>query len=68
MIIPIIVLDEMKFYFNLRKLNRKASLIVENFEISKKPVWIVRIDNLYLFDLSKEFLKNFIIRFRKTNS
>jgi|688.fasta_scaffold604994_1 hypothetical protein len=67
MIIPIIVLDEMKFYFNLRKLNRKVSLIVENFKKSKKPAWIVRIVYLYLFDLSKVFLY-FIIRFRKTNS
>jgi hypothetical protein len=57
----------MKFYFNLRKLNRKVSLIVENFKKSKKPAWIVRIVYLYLFDLSKEFFI-FIIRFRKTNS
>jgi hypothetical protein len=43
MIIPIITLRENDFHFNMKKLNRKKSLIVENFEKTMKPAWIVRI-------------------------
>ncbi len=43
MIIPIITLGENDFHFNMKKLNRKKSLIVENFEKTMKPAWIVRI-------------------------
>ena len=39
-LIPIIILSEEKVHFNLKKLNRKVQLIVENFE---NPAWIVRI-------------------------
>ena len=38
--VPIIILREVEFHFNLKKLNRKVQLIVENFE---NPAWIVRI-------------------------
>ena len=63
--IPIIILNEEKFHFNLKKLNRKISLIVENFET---PSWIVRIclNLLMPFYIKTFFFK--IIRLRKMNS
>ena len=52
--IPIIILNEDKFHFNLKKLKRKISLIVENFET---PAWIVRIClNILMPFYSKTFL------------
>ena len=38
--VPIIILREDEFHFNLKILNRKMSLTIENFE---NPAWIVRI-------------------------
>ena len=63
-LIPIIILREREFHFNLKKLNRKVQLIVENFE---NPAWIVRIClnilmpfyiNYLLQILEDEFLKS----------
>ena len=63
-LIPIIILREREVHFNLKKLNRKVQLIVENFE---NPVWIVRIClnilmpfyiNYFLKILEDEFLKS----------
>ena len=39
-LIPIIIIQDLKVHLNLKKLNRKVQLIVENFE---NPVWIVSI-------------------------
>jgi len=52
--IPILILNEEKVHFNLKKLNRKISLIVENFET---PAWIVRIClNILMLFYCKTFL------------
>ena len=53
-LIPIVILREREFHFNLKKLNRKVQLIVENFE---NPAWIVRIClNILMPFYSKTFL------------
>ena len=63
-LIPIIIILDEKVHFNLKKLNRKVQLIVENFE---NPAWIVRIClnilmpfyiNYFLQILEDEFLKS----------
>ena len=63
-LIPIIIIQDQKVHFNLKKLNRKVQLIVENFE---NPAWIVRIClnilmpfyiNYLLQILEDEFLKS----------
>ena len=62
-VIPIIIIQDLKVHFNLKKLNRKVQLIVENFE---NPAWIVRIClnilmpfyiNYFLKILEDEFVK-----------
>ena len=63
-LIPIIIIQDQKVHYNLKKLNRKVQLIVENFE---NPAWIVRIClnilmpfyiNYFLQILEDEFLKS----------